>query len=149
MHNAKVTLAKLITERQQELGGASLRELVRRAAEAGHEISVSTLSVYKSGKRTALPEEPTRVAMAAALGVPPAVVNAAAIESAMPALGGSDAADRGAEGARAWAVLTEGRSAEEVAHLLSVARTVLQGLDAQKEAQRAAAATAESAGSGE
>lgn len=136
MHNASVTLAKLIQDRQRELGGVSLRELARRAADQGYEISVSSLSVYKSGKRTALPEEATRKAMAAALGVSVEAVNAAAVESAVPALSSGDSANRGAEHALAWTILTESRTDEEVAHLLSVVRTVLQGLDAQKAAAR-------------
>lgn len=130
-----MTLAKLIQDRRHELGGVSLRELARRAADQGFEISVSSLSVYASGKRTALPELSIREAMAAALELPIEVVNAAAVESAVPAMSSGDGANRGAQHALAWAVLTESRTDEEVRHLLSVVRTVLQGLDAQKAAR--------------
>lgn len=127
-----VTLASLITERRQAMGGISLRDLAQRAAERGYPISPSTLSAYSTGKRTALPELPTREALAAALGVSRDVVEQAAGWVSMQTLSSANGSSPTSRHALAWTVLTESRTDEEIDHLLSVVRTVLQGLDAQK-----------------
>lgn len=127
-----VTLAKLIKERQLELGGVSLRDLERRAAERGYRISTSSLSAYAAERRTAVPKTPTIEALSAALGVSPKVVEAAAKETAAAALTGPDDGTPTPGHVRAWMILTENRTEDEKAHLLSVVRTVLQGLDAAR-----------------
>jgi hypothetical protein len=133
-----VTLAKLIKERQLELGGVSLRDLERRAAERGYRISTSSLSAYAAERRTAVPKMPTIEALSAALGVSLQVVEAAAKETAAAALTSPDDGSPTPGHVRTWMILTENRTDEEKAHLLSVVRTVLQGLDAARPDSRPA-----------
>lgn len=130
-----MNLSELITKRLAELGALEhpqgkplgFRDLERRANERGHKISFSTLAAYARGDRAALPPPSTREAIAAALGVPVDVVMRAAIESAAPQVLDDDG--RVADHAMAWLVLTEGRTEQEIQHLLGVARQVLRGLD--------------------
>lgn len=130
-----VNLSELITTRQAELGALehpqgkalTFRDLERRATERGHKISFSSLAAYARGERTSFPEPSTREAIAAALGVPVDVVTQSAVESAAPQV--LDDNGRVADHAMAWLVLTEGRTEQEIQHLLGVARQVLRGLD--------------------
>lgn len=138
-HDGRVTLSELITKRMAELGALehpqrkplTFRDLERRARERGHKISFSSLAAYARGERTALPPPETRAAIAAAIGVPEDVVTQAAIATAAPQV--LDDKGRVAEHAMAWLVLTEGRTDEEIQHLLGVAREVLRGLDAVRD----------------
>jgi transcriptional regulator with XRE-family HTH domain len=130
-----VNLSELIAKRQVELGALegvggkplTFRDLERRATEHGHKISFSTLAAYARGDRAALPPPSIREAIAAALGVPVDVIMRSAVESAAPQV--LDDNGRVADHAMAWLVLTEGRTEQEIAHLLGVARQVLRGLD--------------------
>lgn len=123
-------LAQLIKERQQALG-LPLRDLEQRAADHGHPISMSSLSKYASGKRTAFPEEATRRGIAAALDVAFDIVTRAAILTAAPDL--DDGADgRTVERATAWLLLTERRTDSEVRHLLAIVRAAIEGFDAMR-----------------
>lgn len=121
-----VNLAELIASRKQA-GAGTLRDMERRAAERGTPISRSALGDYANGRQTNLPSEETRQAIAAALDVTPNEVTAAALETAAPDIACSS---RSLQHAEAWLRLTNGRSEDEVAHLLGVVTAALTAMDA-------------------
>lgn len=134
LRNEHVDLAGLIDNRRRS-GGGSLREMSRRAADAGTPISHVSLGDYANGKVTSMPSEATRRALAAALEVSYEEVTAAALESAAPEL------TRGANGeglqhAQAFLRLTSGRSAAEIEQLLGVVEAALAAMDASRKTER-------------
>jgi hypothetical protein len=123
-----VNLAQLI-ESRKKAGAGSLRDMERRAADAGTPISRTSLGDYANGKQTAFPNEDARRAIAAAIDSSYEVVTAAALESAAPQVAGDG---RTLQRAEAWLKLTEGRSDEEVQHLLGVVAAALKGWDSTR-----------------
>lgn len=117
-------LPQLFASRKQEAG--STRAMSERAQAAGHRISHTQLGAYARGEVTTAPNEPTRRAIAAALGVSVKEVTAAARASWAP-----DGADPDGR-AYAWLRLTEGRTEEEIRHLLGVAEAAARGMDAAR-----------------
>lgn len=127
-----VNLAQLIESRKQA-GAGSLRDMERRAAAAGRPISRTSIGDYANGKQTAFPNEEIRHALAAAIDSSFEVVTKAALQSAAP---DADIDGRNLQRAEAWLKLTEGRSDEEVRHLLSVVRAAVEGFDAMRQPQQ-------------
>lgn len=126
-----VRLAELISSHLRT-SGEGYRDLERRAKEAGHPISRSRLNTFvTTDEIKAIPSEQTRSAIAAALDVSVEVVTAASLESA-----GIDdlAADgRSLQHAEAFLRLTEGRTEEEVQHLLGVVTATLRAMEASEQ----------------
>lgn len=128
---APVDLAGLIDNRRRA-GAGSLREMSRRAADAGTPISHVSLGDYANRKVTSMPSETTRRALAAALEVTVAEVTAAALESMAPEL----AREGELQHAQAFLRLTAGRSAAEIEQLLGVVEAALAAIDASRDTVR-------------
>lgn len=120
-------LSELINRRQAE-GAGSLRDMADRAAAAGHRISHAQIGQYAAGKVRTYPAEPTRHALAAALGVTVDEVSAAAMQTAAPEL--VDGAGMELQHARAFIRETRGRSDAEIIQLLGVVRAAIKAMDA-------------------
>jgi hypothetical protein len=134
LRNERVDLAALIDNRRRS-GAGSLREMARRAADAGTPISHASLGDYANRKVTSMPSEATRHALAAALEVTYDEVTAAAFETSAPKLA-RGANVEGLQHAQAFLRLTAGRSAAEIEQLLGVVEAALAAIDASRRAER-------------
>lgn len=120
-----VTLSELI-ERARDKTGDSYRELAERAQAKGFSLTGSSIHRLAVNPLRTVPEPQTLRALAYALNETVETVTLASVASLGIEL--SPEVTKQSR-ARAWLTLTEGRSDEEVAHLLRVTRTVAEALD--------------------
>lgn len=123
-----VNLANLFATRKAAAG--STRAMAERATAAGHPISHVQLGAYARGEVERPPNAATRAAIAAALIVSVDEVTAAARESWAPEQAAESVDPNGR--AYGWLRLTEGRTDDEVRHLLGVAEAAARGMDAAR-----------------
>jgi transcriptional regulator with XRE-family HTH domain len=129
-----VNLAQLFEHRRRN-GAGSLRDMEQRAASRGTPISKTTLGEYASGKKAHhLPTPEIRIALANALDVDVDQVMASIAVTAAPEL--LDDKGRVAPHSVAWLLMTEGRSEDEINHVLAVVEQVLKSMDAVRDRQR-------------
>lgn len=122
---AIVTLSELI-ERAKDKSGESYRELAERAQARGFSLTGSSIHRLATTPLRSVPEPESLRALAVALDESVESVTLASVASL-----GIDLSPEVTEQSRArmWLTLIEGRSDEEVTHLLRVIRSVADALD--------------------
>lgn len=125
-------LPQLFASRKDFAG--STRAMAARATAAGYPISHSQLGTYAAGRiNPVVPDEHTRRAIAAALGVTFEEVTMAAVRWVAPeALDGIST-----QHAIAFLRLTEGRTDEEIQQTLGVVEATLRAMEASRAAVEA------------
>jgi len=111
--------------------------MAERAAAAGYRLSHTQFGAYARGEVRAVPDEDTRHALAAGLGVSFEEVTAAAWESVAP----EPPPGLSAQHAIAFLRLTQGRTDAEIRQTLGVVEATLRAMAVSREAAGEASST--------